>query len=55
MERKKDAQIVMLEDSLKILAREQRIYREDFLKFVEASKKDWQDLRNFFTQKIEGR
>jgi len=55
MGRKKDAQIANLEESNKILAKAIRIHREDFERFVEASKKDWQDLRNFLTQMIEGR
>jgi len=28
---------------------------DEFNRFMMASKKDWQDLRNFLTQMIEGR
>lgn len=54
MGRKVDARILALEKDIDSLRKLVHIQIEDFGRFVEASKKDWRDLRDFLTQMIEG-
>lgn len=54
MGRKKDLELIRLENKIKVLTADLSILKIDFVNFVEASKADWKYLREYCNKRIEG-